>query len=228
RVEDLSNMIATVRGPSRGRWAKRSSASSSARARTSFCSAGARSSSRRKWRGISVLSLGGRSVGGGRRAGDRVEQAGQGGGEGRELGVGDDQRRGQAQGGRIRRVDDEARRERGRCELLGQRGAQRDAQQEAGAPHPLDQRGAEGGHRAADGWGEGAELAVDRAGGGAGVRGAVAVEGVAEHGQAGGGGQRVAAEGGAVLAGAQQVVHLGAVAEHGTDRESAPEALGEG
>src|SRR5699024_1030863 len=170
RVEDLSNMIATVRGPSRGRRAKRSPASSSARARTSFCSAGARSSSRRKWRGISVLSLGGRSVGGGRRAGDRVEQAGQGGGEGRELGVGDDQRRGQAQGGRVRRVDDEARRERGRCELLGQRGAQRDAQQESGAPHPLDQ-----------GVVEGEDLAGEPLADGAGVREQVVLEEGAEH-----------------------------------------------
>src|SRR5699024_5074884 len=217
RVEDLSNMIATVRGPSRGRRAKRSPASWSARARTSFCSAGARSSSRRKWRGISVLAVEGGSVGDGGRVGDRVEQAGQSGGEGRELGVGDDQRRGQAQRGGVGRVDDETRRQGGRCDLLGQRGAQCDAQQQSGPAHPVDQRMLEGEDVTGEPLADGAD-----------VREQILLEEGAEHGQPRGRGQRVAAEGGAVLAGLEQIVHLRAVAEHGTDREAAAEALGEG
>src|SRR5699024_1434180 len=103
RVEDLSKRIATVRGPSRGRRAKRSCESSRARARTCFCSAGPRSSSRRKWRGMSVLSFGGRH---GR---DGVEQTGQRGGGGGQLLGGEDQRRGEAQGGGGGGGDGEAR-----------------------------------------------------------------------------------------------------------------------
>ncbi len=52
RVDGLSNSTATVRGPASGRYPNRSFFIASARSRIPACSAGDRSSSRRKWRGI--------------------------------------------------------------------------------------------------------------------------------------------------------------------------------
>ena len=52
RVDGLSNSTATVRGPASGRWPNRSAFIRSARSSTSACSAGLRSSSRRKCRVI--------------------------------------------------------------------------------------------------------------------------------------------------------------------------------
>src|SRR5699024_123903 len=135
RVEALSNMTATVRGPSRGRLAKRSPASSRARARTSFCSAGLRSSSRRKWWGMSgPLLVGG--VGGGLLG--AVEQGGQRLDEGVELLAGDDQRRGEPQRGGVRGVEDEAGPERGGDDLRRDRCGEGDPLQQPGAAHARD------------------------------------------------------------------------------------------
>jgi hypothetical protein len=64
RVEDLSKMTATVRGPASGLTANRSRFSSRARSRISACSAGEMSSSRRKWRVTVSLSLMVRVAGG--------------------------------------------------------------------------------------------------------------------------------------------------------------------
>src|SRR3954447_4059908 len=86
RVEGLSKSTATERGPSSGRAAKRSFFNASARSRTSTCSAGVRSSSRRKCLGIRGL-LGSRQAG--------IEGGGQGGEERVGLLVGEDERRGE-------------------------------------------------------------------------------------------------------------------------------------
>ena len=55
RVDGLSNSSATVRGPASGRWPNRSAFIASARSSTAACSAGLRSSSRRKCRVIAGL-----------------------------------------------------------------------------------------------------------------------------------------------------------------------------
>src|SRR5690606_30165497 len=204
RVEALSNTSATVRGPSRGRLAQRSPASSRARARTSFCAAGLRSSARRKWRGMSGPLLVG---GGGSGPLGGVEQGGQRLDEGAELLVGDDQRRGEPQGAGVRGVEDEAVLEGGDDDLRRDRGGEGDPLQQSRAAHAGDPRIAPG--ELED---PGLQLRAEGAGL---LEQAVLGEG-AEHGEGHGRAQGVAAEGGAVLAGAQQAGGVLAEGEHGT------------
>src|SRR3954449_7259086 len=63
RVEGLSNRTATALGPARTWWSNGAFLKATARSRTCACSAGVRSSSRRKWRTMAQASLSGDSVG---------------------------------------------------------------------------------------------------------------------------------------------------------------------
>src|SRR5438477_18243 len=95
-------MTATARGPASTWWASGAFLNAMARSRTRCCSAGLRSSSRRKWRTMVSGVLRGRGREG------RVEEGGQCGQELVGLRGGEDQRRGQADGVGGRGVDDEA------------------------------------------------------------------------------------------------------------------------
>src|ERR1700722_8203715 len=97
RSDGLSNRTATARGPSSGRRANRACFIAAASSRISACSAGARSSSRRKFLGIGFPLLG---------AG---QNGGKGGGEPVRLGLGEDERRGEPHRVGLDGVDEEAR-----------------------------------------------------------------------------------------------------------------------
>ena len=188
--------------------------SASARSSTARCSAAVRSSSARKWRRVIGRPCGGGGGGGG---GGGVEQPGQGVDEQVELGGGDDERRGEPDGVGCDRVDDEPgvagqRRDRG-----GVVAGQGDGLQQAGTADAGDQRVAEV-----------ADAALEVLAGLAGVvEQPLGGDGV-EHGEPGGAGERVAAEGRAVHARGEHRADLRAEGDEGADRHAAAEALGEG
>ena len=199
-----------MRGPSRQRSAKGSALRARARSSTARCSAAVRSSSARKWR--RVIGRPSEVVAGG----GRVEQPGQGVDEQVELGGGDDERGREPDGVRGDRVDDEA----GVAGQGGDRGrvvaGQGDGLQQAGAADAGDQRVAE----VADALLEvlaGLAGVVEQAFGGDGV----------EHGEPGGAGERVAAEGRAVHPRGEHRADLGAEGDERADRHAAAEALGQ-
>src|SRR5579862_6026631 len=203
----LSKSSATVLGPCSGRAANRSCFMARARLSTWACSAGVRSSSRRKCLAMLPLRL---LLGGPRQ--DR----GQRGDELRRLRLGDDQRRREPDGVRLDRVDQEARRARrgvdgGRLGLVEYGG-----EPQAAAANPGEQRVIDGRDAAHQGLADRLDV----------LEQVVSLDGV-EYRERRGAGDRVAAEGGPVVAGDERGARL-AEPDARADRQPAAEALGEG
>src|SRR6478735_4152083 len=221
-----SKTRATVRGPASGLWSNGSAFIRSARSRTSSSSAGDRSSSRRKWR----VMRGPRDVVRRSEAGEKnvvgcscggllccgaggVEDGGQGRVEGVEVGGRDHQRRHEPQPRRAGGVEDEAGLAPGRHGPRGVGAVELGAAHETRARH-LDDAGLLAQER----------LELDAPGDG-GVQQAVGLDRL-EDGEGGSGRDRVAAEGGAVVARLEQRCRV-AAGDRRADRDAAAEALGE-
>src|SRR5829696_6636712 len=149
RVDDLSKITATVCGPSSGLRLHRSPFSAWARSRISACSACVMSSSRRKWRvmrfrSVWIGSCG--SLGGG----DGSECAVEAGAELIDLGIADDERRRDADGGVVGGVHDEALAHGLGHDRARHRFGEADADEEPASTNAADERRAEAEHELAD------------------------------------------------------------------------------